>query len=1060
MVALLKGGVRASGIIATTFTKKAAAELQERVRVKLLQEQLADQADQLTNAMIGTVHSLGVQLLKRFAFEAGVSPQVDIIADEDHQLLFNQSLTTVLTADVIAHMELLSTRLGLNKRGPYDWRREVKTVTDIARSNDFSIEVLEKSKIKSFEAFKVFLGRPTGRDYSDVITDLKRTLQATILELENNEDSTKVTEKGVDDLKKLQRKLQINDSLEWFEWVKMSKIKVGAKSKESLEPLQDLARTHDSFTGFHTDIQQFIFEIFNLAIKALKEYDAYKKRRGLIDYVDMELHVKRLLDNPQVQAVLKEELDLLMVDEFQDTSPIQLEVFLKLSQFAKHSIWVGDPKQSIYGFRGADPSLMKAIIEQTGGVKKEDIQVYSWRSRAGVVNTTNAIFTNAFSDLPAEQVALTPQRTEDKLVPTVKDQEDLEFLKNPLIHWHFDYDGKGRAPGKPWMENCIATSINNLLESGILIFPKDEAEPRLAQAGDIAVLCRSNSNCTDVAEALHRAGLKAAISRNGLLEMTESKLVLACLKFIVSKNDPLSTAEILKLASGQHLQEIIEGRLDFLKQVAAEEIQEWRWGQDNPVIQKLLELREQVKELSSSEIINLVLEELDLRRIIVRWGNKEQRLANIDELRKLALHYEEACNRLHSAATLGGFLLWLNEKSREGNDLQSSGEGVDAVNVLTYHKSKGLEWPIVICHSLEGTLRDKVWGVEIIPETEEVDLDNLLGNRWLRYWVNPYADQIRGTNLEERLNNSEVKAMAQVAALREEARVLYVGITRARDYLVFPTRAVTTKWLNRVCFKGDENIPALDHFTTESPWMWENKVIEKETIITPFPRDFTTYEPVASLIDFIAERTGKDQHIPYEIDIEREPFIKEISPKAIRVFQYGTAIQPSEEGNMYVLSKAVKAFLTADDLSINPMARFDLAEELLERYGVDELLNFRTLVQHSKTYLQFLEQTFQPTQIYRKYPIQHYHQGRLFEKIIDLILETPQGLVLIQNSGFAGEGNGKQMKNKALALSSWLYLASEGINQVFKENRIRCFINFPMGGGMVEIALNKVAVKR
>ena len=141
------------------------------------------------------------------------------------------------------------------------------------------------------------------------------------------------------------------------------------------------------------------------------------------------------------------------------------------------------------------------------------------------------------------------------------------------------------------------------------------------------------------------------------------------------------------------------------------------------------------------------------------------------------------------------------------------------------------------------------------------------------------------------------------------------------------------------------------------------------------------------------------------------------------------------------------------------MARFDLAEELLERYGVDELLNFRTLVQHSKTYLQFLEQTFQPTQIYRKYPIQHYHQGRLFEKIIDLILHTPQGLVLIQNSGFASEGNGKQWKNKALALSSWLYLASEGIHQVFKEDRIRCFINFPMGGGMVEIALNKIALK-
>ena len=226
MVALLKGGVRASGIIATTFTKKAAAELQERVRVKLLEQQLSKEADQLTNAMIGTVHGLGVQLLKRFAFEAGVSPQVDIIADEDHQLLFNQSLTTVLTADRMEQMEQLSTKLGLNKRGPYDWRKEVKNVTDIARSNDFSLEVLQKSKEASFTSFKQYLGKKTGKISQSLIDDLKRTLQATIITLEGNEDSTKVTEKGVDDLKKIQRKLNISNRLEWFEWVKISKIKV------------------------------------------------------------------------------------------------------------------------------------------------------------------------------------------------------------------------------------------------------------------------------------------------------------------------------------------------------------------------------------------------------------------------------------------------------------------------------------------------------------------------------------------------------------------------------------------------------------------------------------------------------------------------------------------------------------------------------------------------------------------------------------------------------------------------------------------------------------------
>ena len=163
----------------------------------------------------------------------------------------------------------------------------------------------------------------------------------------------------------------------------------------------------------------------------------------------MELHVKRLLEKPQVQNVLKEELDLLMVDEFQDTSPIQLEIFLKLSQFAKYSIWVGDPKQSIYGFRGADPSLMMEIIKQTGGVKKEDIQTFSWRSRAGIVNATNAIFCKAFDNLPKKQVALEPKRTEVKIKKEVKNAADLEYLGHSLLHWHFHFDGKSkRPPGK------------------------------------------------------------------------------------------------------------------------------------------------------------------------------------------------------------------------------------------------------------------------------------------------------------------------------------------------------------------------------------------------------------------------------------------------------------------------------------------------------------------------------------------------------------------------------------------------------------------------------------
>ena len=155
MVDLLKKGVRASGIIATTFTQKAAAELQDRVRVRLLREGLTEQADDLSNALIGTVHGLGVRLLKRFAYEAGVSPEVDIIAEEDQQVLFNQSLAMVLTEERVQAMDRLCARFGLNN-DYFDWRNEVRMLTEVARANDFSEAALEKSKTRSFDTFRTF----------------------------------------------------------------------------------------------------------------------------------------------------------------------------------------------------------------------------------------------------------------------------------------------------------------------------------------------------------------------------------------------------------------------------------------------------------------------------------------------------------------------------------------------------------------------------------------------------------------------------------------------------------------------------------------------------------------------------------------------------------------------------------------------------------------------------------------------------------------------------------------------------------------------------------------
>lgn len=1055
MVRLLKEGVRANGIIATTFTRKAAAELQERVRVKLLEEGMTEQADALTNALIGTVHGLGVKLLRRFAFEAGVSPAVDIIADEDQQLMFNQALATVLTSERVEAVEALSNRLGLHKREYYDWRKEVKQLTDIARANDFSIPKLQESKILSFESFQAYLGELSTTPSDEFSATLSALLASTIKALEANEDSTKKTASEIQLLKTFARELQLRGELYWHQWVRIGKLSVGAKSREDVQELIEFALSHTGHPKFQRDVKDFIYYIFDIAIEALQEYDRYKKERGLIDYTDMEVLIKRLLDHPQVREVLQREVDLLLVDEFQDTSPIQLEIFLRLSEFAKHSIWVGDPKQSIYGFRGAEPRLMQAIVDQTGGIRPENIQGFSWRSREELVLASNAIFCKAFQDIPEEQVALKPKRRRKAEYPNTANREDEPEESGPALkHWHFQYDGEGRPPGRPWMENCIADSIRNMLEEKIYVFPKDEGQWRPARAGDVAVLCRSNHECQQVAEALHRAGLKAAISRSGLLATAEAKLILACLKFVLNQYDSLSIAEILLLAGGMPIEEIIESRVLYLedKKDTLSSSRREAWASHNPFIRSLNDLREQVVELSSAEILDLLLEELDLRRTIVSWGNARQRLDNIDALRRYALQYEEACNRLHTAASLGGLLLWLNELNSNQKDDQGSGEGPDTVRVMTYHKSKGLEWPIVICHSLEGNLRADVWGVEIIPETETVDLNDILGGRWLRYWVNPYADQFRNTPLAERIDSGPDKARKTQQALQEEARLLYVGLTRARDYLVFPTGHRPTQWLNRVWHNGREDFPTLDHHTRESPWEWKGTFLDIDTRVFPYARDFTYDEALETHLSFQSPRTGRQPHIPYLIDLTAGNNDITANGKIIDQKNYEKALEVSEGENAYVIAKAIKAFLTADHLTYAERDRMQMAEALLTRFDInEESLSAEKLIQRSNLWWQWLHAHLNPVQDYRKYPIRHHHGGRCFRTIADLILESADGLILIQHSGFPGDGRAQLAK--AIELAPWLYLTKTAIQRTFQKTSVRTFVHFVMSGTVMELAV-------
>ena len=339
------------------------------------------------------------------------------------------------------------------------------------------------------------------------------------------------------------------------------------------------------------------------AARALIEYADRKRELGLVDFVDQEHLLLRTLDHPEVRAALAEELDLLLVDEFQDTSPIQLALFLKLAALAREVFWVGDVKQAIYGFRGSDTALMEAVLRELpkiGGTK--EVLGSSHRSRPSLVRLVNTVFGSAFAPiLPEHEVHLRAQRAEPDIGPA---------FGNWLL----------QGANSEEQMAALGAGIRRLLASGCRVVDKRSGEPRPARYGDIAVLARLNDRVTEAVAGLSAQGVPTETAQPGLLGRPEAVLAVACLRRLYDSRDTVATAEILSLADCQAPEVWLQDRLDFL--AGGGGAGEWREAGESahPLIARLAELRAQLPVLTPREALELVITHGDLSRLVLQMG--------------------------------------------------------------------------------------------------------------------------------------------------------------------------------------------------------------------------------------------------------------------------------------------------------------------------------------------------------------------------------------------------------------------------------------------------------
>ncbi len=1032
--------VRPSGVIATTFTKKAATELRERVREHLLKQGSFGLANAMGQARIGTVNSVCGQLIARFAFEAGMSTEQQVLEEVQGGILLGRAIDAVLDGPGMNELLSLVRCLGLepdaNDKYKDNWRDDLKSLIDQIRSNDIPLIEVHGFAQSNADDLLGHFPSPVAQDLDTNLLNAIRTALPAI-EAAALSGGKKNTNAYLALIKAFARNLE-RQSAAWSEWVKVSKEAPEASLRQTIEPIAGLAGRVAEHRGLHADLRRYLELMFDLAAKALANYQAFKQELGVLDFADQEHQLLGLLDHPEVAAVLEEELDLLMVDEFQDTSPIQLALFLKLARFAKKVYWVGDIKQAIYGFRGSDTELMQAILQALPGMGgTKEVLPSSWRSRPELVKTVNAVFTHAFENsLPKEEVELKPERQEPLTGPV-------------LANWILGGKNAGLEA------SALASGVHKLIASGYTIHDKPNNTLRPVRFGDVAILSRSHDGVKSLAAALSAQGIPVATAQPGLLATPEATLALACLRRLNDSGDTVATAEIVSLADGSEPELWLTDRLKYL----AKDGDTDQWLEQtvdghpaHPLLETIASLRSTLPVLAPREALATVIAACSIPEKVVRWtpdpDRVRVRLANLEALIQLAAQYEDLCRSGQHAASISGLILWLSEIVQQKQDILAE-PAIDAVKVMTHHAAKGLEWPVVILTDLAKGIKDRLWSISA-QSGVSFDAQNPLADRSIRYWPWPFGQQ-KKVAVADDIALTPMAEGYRKSAVEESKRLLYVSMTRARDLLVLArsSRKLSGEWLDCI----------------EAPWLLQNE--GSDAVVLPSAESILaerwTLDPVEEPDNSGRVASGPLYWFQSTGDIEaRLPLsfnpssAEKVSATVLEKCRVGERISVAKGADMSVLGTAIHACIGLSFTDRRaPLSEAEVGS-ILSGFDVKEYLSPAAVLRQVSAFQEWLNIRWPGANPHAEIAVQSkLPTGQVLNGRIDLLLETDAGWVLIDH------------KSSQLAPDHWDQLADDfgaqmaayasAVEKGSGKPVLERWLFLPVAGGALSVGLNQVA---
>ncbi len=806
-------------LAAITFTEKAAGEMKERVRAELvkLAEASPDEPSvqrwrelqrRIGQARISTIHSFCARLLRENPVEAGLDPDFVVLDQTESQLLLLEAIDEEFLrglADGDPDVLLLAggyrlPRLSAALMSLYEEVRgsglawdEVQARTGQRQAALNQKAVSCRSELSAIvEALLASRGdprlAPAAREALEMLagiwSDVKGVIQA-------------IPEDGPG-------WQEVFYALERLE-------AVPARAREVKDDLQKMREVAKQLAGAYLGIcaGPYYDALFRLLRRIDASYSASKSRRRGVDFTDLELMARQLLkEHPELAGSRPaggrpagdhlaggriRSLKFLLVDEFQDTNGLQKEI-IELIRGGVNLFVVGDPKQSIYRFRGAEVEVFAQTAGEIAGRGGLAVTLAeNFRSRANLVNFVNSFFTrvmHAGGD-PASvgYTAMDPRRPGSSqpaaelfigFAPELSADEAREEEARALAYRLREMVVTGEAlvaeEGKPGARN------EELAAGGGKPASREDqtAQERLrpVRYGDIAMLFRTRSSLPIYEKALREAGVPYyTLDGRGFYTTQEIQDVLNFLRVVQNRNDDVALAGALR----SPLFGVSDGELFRLRLIPGggrlyEKLEELiRAGRSPDSLRDGLrkawetvdKYRRARRRLGPAAIIEGLLADTQFVEVLLTRFNGGQAAANVRKLTEIAREFESS--GFHD---LGGFLAHIDtllKRETDEGQAQLETEGADAVKLLTIHKSKGLEFPVVALPDLDRSRNGGGREAVYFAFDKEVGIGIAL----------PDPDGAKKTpNLEE------IEALDKARDFYEDQRLLYVAMTRARDYLI------------------------------------------------------------------------------------------------------------------------------------------------------------------------------------------------------------------------------------------------------------------------------------